>query len=139
MASRWIFFQEGSGASLKYQITPEDFSPREYPLKVSVDLTYRVGANGVGVLFEFRNHEPELTAHVSFGLHPGFGATSYESFRLQIPRGVIGGTLRRAIFSPVQTRDIPVHGGKMPFPKTELPGAILLELIGCSAAAIFVC
>src|SRR5215467_14618666 len=28
---------EGSGASLKYQIAPGDFSPGEYPLKVSVD------------------------------------------------------------------------------------------------------
>src|SRR5215471_3593803 len=64
---------EGSGALLKYQITPDDFSPTEYPLKVSVDLTYQIDANGVGVLFEFRNHEWELTAHVSFGLHPGFG------------------------------------------------------------------
>src|SRR4029434_2233722 len=27
---------ESSGASLKYQITPEDFSQSEYPLKVSV-------------------------------------------------------------------------------------------------------
>jgi galactose mutarotase-like enzyme len=26
---------EGSGASLKYEITPEDFSPIDYPLKVS--------------------------------------------------------------------------------------------------------
>ncbi len=32
---------EGSGASLKYQITPDDFAPVEYPLKVSVDLRYR--------------------------------------------------------------------------------------------------
>ena len=46
----------------------------DYPLKVSVDLTYQIGANGVSVVFEFRNHEAELTAHVSFGLHPGFGA-----------------------------------------------------------------
>ena len=30
-----------SGASLNYRITPEDFSPIEYPLKVSLDLTYR--------------------------------------------------------------------------------------------------
>ena len=77
---------EGSGASLKYQITPDDFSPSEYPLKVSVDLTYQIDVNGVDVIFEFRNHELELTAHVSFGLHPGFGATSFESFHLQMPR-----------------------------------------------------
>jgi len=75
-------FTNESGASLRYRITPDDFSLIEYPLKVSVDLTYQIGANGVGVLFEFRNHEAELTAHVSFGLHPGFGATSFETFHL---------------------------------------------------------
>src|SRR6266487_5696201 len=36
---------EGSGASLKYRITPQDFSPTEYPLKVSVNLTYTIDLN----------------------------------------------------------------------------------------------
>ena len=120
---------EGSGASLKYQITPDDFSPTEYPLKVSVDLTYQVDINGVDVVFEFRNHEPELTAHVSFGLHPGFGATSFESFHLQMPRG-----LYRRYFSPGnflsgETRELEFRGGEMPFSKDELPGSIILELV----------
>ena len=120
---------EGSGASLKYRITPDDFSPGEYPLKVSVNLTYQIEANGVGVVFEFRNHEPELTAHVSFGLHPGFGATSFETFHLQMPRG-----LYRRYFSPNnflsgETRDIEFRGGEMPFSKKELPGSIILELM----------
>jgi galactose mutarotase-like enzyme len=120
---------EGSGASLKYQITPDDFSPIEYPLNVSVDLTYEIEASQVRVLFEFRNHEPELTAHVSFGLHPGFAATSFETFHLQMPRG-----LYRRYFSPGnflsgQTRDIEFPGGEMPFPMTELPGSVILELV----------
>lgn len=120
---------EGSGGLLKYQITPDDFSPIEYPLKVSVDLTYQVDVNGIGVLFEFRNHEPELTAHVSFGLHPGFGATSFESFHLQMPRG-----LYRRYFSPGnflsgETRELEFRGGEMPFLKDELPGSIILELV----------
>jgi len=120
---------EGSGASLKYQITPDDFSPTEYPLKVSVDLTYQIDVNGVDVIFEFQNHEPELTAHVSFGLHPGFGATSFESFHLQMPRG-----LYRRYFSPGnflsgETRELEFPGGEMPFSKSELPGSIILELI----------
>ena len=120
---------EGSGAWLKYRITPDDFSPSEYPLKVSVDLTYQIDANGVDVVFEFRNHEPELTAHVSFGLHPGFGALSFESFHLQMPRG-----LYRRYFSPSnflsgETRDIEFRGGEMPFSKKELPGSIILELM----------
>jgi galactose mutarotase-like enzyme len=120
---------EGSGASLRYQITPEDFSSIEYPLKVSVNLIYRLETNTVSVLFDFQNHEPELTAHVAFGLHPGFAATSFESFRLQMPKG-----LYRRYFSPGnylsgETRDIEFPGGEMPFSKKELPGSIILELV----------
>ncbi len=120
---------QGSGASLPYRITANDFSADEYPLKVSVNLTYRIEANRVGVLFEFRNEEPELDAHVSFGLHPGFAATSFETFHLQMPRG-----LYRRHFSPGnylsgETRDIEFAGGEMPFSKTELPGSIILELL----------
>jgi galactose mutarotase-like enzyme len=120
---------EGSGALLKYQITPEDFSPSEYPLEVSVDLTYQIETNKLGVLFDFRNHEAELTAHVSFGLHPGFGATSFESFRLQMPRGFYRRHFSPGNFLSGQTRDIEFPGGEMPFSKAELPGAILLELV----------
>jgi galactose mutarotase-like enzyme len=120
---------EGSGASLKYQITPEDFSSSEYPLKVSVSLTFTLDTNRVDVLFEFRNHEPELTAHVAFGLHPGFAATSFETFHLQMPKG-----LYRRYFSPGnylsgETREIEFPGGEMPFSKNELPGSIILELV----------
>src|SRR5207253_3166885 len=123
------FSGEGSGASLKYRITPEDFLPVEYPLKVGVDLTYKIELNTVDVLFEFQNYEPELTAHVAFGLHPGFAATSFESFHLQMPKG-----LYRRYFSPDnflsgQTRDIEFAGGETPFPKTELPGSIILEVV----------
>jgi galactose mutarotase-like enzyme len=123
------FSSEGSGASLKYLITPEDFSPSEYPLKVGLDLTYSIDNDKLTVFFEFRNHEPELTAHVSFGLHPGFGATSFESFHLQMSRGCY-----RRYFSPDnylsgETRDIEFPGGEMPFSKNELPGSIILELV----------
>jgi galactose mutarotase-like enzyme len=115
--------------SLKYQIGPEDFSPTEYPLKVSVDLTYKIEANRLNILFEFQNDEPDLTAHVAFGLHPGFGATSFETFRLQMPRGCY-----RRYFSPGnylsgETRDIEFAGGEMPFSKADLPGSIILELV----------
>ena len=120
---------EGSGASLKYRITPEDFSPSEYPLKVSVDLTYQIETNKLRVLFDFRNREAEQAAHVSFGLHPGFGATSFESFRLQMPRGYYRRYFAPGNFLSGQTRDIEFPSGEMPFPKTELPGAILLELV----------
>lgn len=120
---------EGSGASLKYRITPDDFSPTEYPLKVGVDLTYELDVNGVGVLFAFRNHEPELTAHVSFGLHPGFSATSFESFHLQMPRGRYRRYFSPGNFLSGETRDIEFQGGEMPFSQDELPGSIILELM----------
>ena len=123
------FSDEGSGASLRYRITPEDFSPVEYPLKVGVDLTYKIELNTVSVLFEFQNHEPELTAHVAFGLHPGFAATSFESFHLQMPRGCYRRYFSQDNFLSGQTRDIEFAGGEMPFPKTELPGSIILELV----------
>jgi galactose mutarotase-like enzyme len=123
------FSGDGSGASLKYQITPEDFSPVEYPLRVSLDLTYKIELNMLSVLFEFQNNEPELTAHVAFGLHPGFAAMSFESFHLQMPKG-----LYRRYFSPGnylsgETRDLEFPDGEMPFSKNELPGSIILELV----------
>ncbi len=120
---------KSSGASLRYRITREDFSLVEYPLKVGVDLTYEIELNTVRILFDFHNQEPELTAHVSFGLHPGFAATSFESFHLQMPKG-----LYRRYFSPGnylsgETREIEFPGGEMPFSKNELPGSVILELL----------
>jgi galactose mutarotase-like enzyme len=127
----WRFVESATDESgtLKYRITPDDFSPSEYPLKVSLDVSYKIDIDKVSILFEFRNEEPELTAHVGFGLHPGFAATSFESFRLQMPPG-----LYRRYFSPGnylsgETRDIDFSGGEMPFPKSELPGSCILELV----------
>ena len=83
----------------------------------------------VVVLFEFRNHEPELTAHVSFGLHPRFRR---DFVRELSPANAAG--LYRRYFSPGnflsgETRDIEFPGGEMPFPRDELPGSIILELV----------
>jgi galactose mutarotase-like enzyme len=118
-----------TSASLEYRITPTDFSADEYPLKVGVNLSYRIDAKKVGTFFEFRNEEPELTAHVSFGLHPGFAATSFETFHLQMPRGLYRRHLSPGNYLSGQTRDIEFAGGEMPFARTELPGSIILELV----------
>jgi galactose mutarotase-like enzyme len=116
-------------SALTYRITPADFSLTDYPLNVSVDLTYRIDDGRVIVVFEFTNDEPELTAHVGFGLHPGFGASSFESFQLKMPPGRY-----RRHFSPdnylsVETKEIDFAGGEMPFPREELPGSFILELV----------
>jgi galactose mutarotase-like enzyme len=114
---------------LIYRITPEDFSATEYPLQVSLDLTYRIDGSRISVSFEFRNDERELTAHVGFGLHPGFAASSFESFRFEMPAGHY-----RRHFSPTnylssETEDIRFEGGAMPFEREKLPGSYILELV----------
>src|SRR6266705_7066299 len=59
LSKTWHFveFAIGESASLKYRITPEDFSATEYPLKVSLDLSYQIDIDKVSVLFVFRNEE----------------------------------------------------------------------------------
>jgi galactose mutarotase-like enzyme len=116
-------------ASLRYEITPQDFSPSEYPLQVSVNLIYTLDAEKLSAVFEFQNHEKELTAHVAFGLHPGFAATSFDSFRLQMPRGFYRRYFSPGNFLSGETRDVDFPGGEMPFSREELPGSIILELV----------
>ena len=114
---------------LTYRITPADFSAAEYPLKVSLDLTYRIEGSRLAISFKFKNDEPALTAHVGFGLHPGFAAASFDSFRFEMPAG-----LYRRHFSPDnylsgETEDIRFAGGEMPFAREKLQGSYILELV----------
>jgi galactose mutarotase-like enzyme len=125
----WHRVESGRDGELTYGITPADFSATEYPLKVSLDLTYRIDGERVSVSFRFRNDEPELTAHVGFGLHPGFAADSFQSFHFEMPAG-----LYRRHFSPGnyltgETEDIQFAGGEMPFEREKLPGSYILELV----------
>ena len=125
----WHRVESEREGELTYRITPEDFSATQYPLKVSLDLTYRIENGVVSVSFRFQNREPELTAHVGFGLHPGFAAASFNSFHFGMPAG-----LYRRHFSPDnylsgETEDIQFAGGEMPFERAKLPGSYILELV----------
>ncbi len=125
----WHRVESDRDGELTYRITPADFSATEYPLKVSLDLTYRVEGERVSTSFRFKNDEPELTAHVEFGLHPGFVAASFESFHFEMPAG-----LYRRHFSPGnyltgETEDIRFAGGEMPFERAKLPGSYILEFV----------
>jgi galactose mutarotase-like enzyme len=125
----WHRVESDRDGELTYRITPEDFSATEYPLKVSLDLTYRIEGERVSVSFRFKNDEPELAAHLEFGLHPGFAAASFQSFRFEMPAG-----LYRRHFSPGnyltgETEDIQFAGGAMPFEREKLPGSYILELV----------
>jgi galactose mutarotase-like enzyme len=128
-AKVWHRVESHRAGELTYRITPADFSATEYPLKVSLDLTYRIEDGRVPVSFRFKNDEPELTAHVGFGLHPGFAAASFDSFHFEMPAG-----LYRRHFSPDnylsgETEDIRFVGGEMPFERAKLPGSYILELV----------
>jgi galactose mutarotase-like enzyme len=121
--------RQDSDQSITYRITPDDFTATEYPLKVSLDLTYRIERGAIRTTFAFRNNEPELTAHVEFGLHPGFAANSFGSFEFYLPPG-----LYRRHFSPGnylsgETQDIQFAGGPMPFRREDLPGSFILEMV----------
>lgn len=125
----WHFRDESASGRLSYQITPEDFTETEYPLKVALTLSYAIDGEAVRVTFRFENHEAELPAHVGFGLHPGFAAKSFETFEFQMPAGVY-----RRHFSPNnylsgETEDIRFEGGAMPFAREKLPGSYILELL----------
>jgi galactose mutarotase-like enzyme len=125
----WHRIDSAAENELTYRITPEDFAVNEYPLKVSLDLTYRIDGPRIRVSFRFTNAEPELTAHVAFGLHPGFAAASFASFRFLMPAGIY-----RRHFSPEnylsgETEEINFGGGEMPFPREKLPGSYILEFV----------
>ncbi len=114
---------------LSYEMQPGDFTEREYPLNVSLTLSYAIAGEGIRTTFHFRNHERELTAHVGFGLHPGFAAASFESFQFEMPAGHY-----RRHFSPTnylsgEREDIRFDGGAMPFAREKLPGSYILELV----------
>jgi galactose mutarotase-like enzyme len=116
-------------SALTYRITRADFSPIDYPLNVSVDLTYKIDNERVIVVFEFINHEADLTAHIGFGLHPGFGASSFESFQFKMPAGKYRRHFSPGNYLSGETQDIEFSGGEIPFRRDELPGSFILELV----------
>jgi galactose mutarotase-like enzyme len=125
----WHAIDSPNAGSLRYRITPDDFTSTDYPLQVSVDLTYTIDIDKVTVEFHFTNHEPELTAHVAFGLHPGFAATSFDSFRFEMPAGRYRRYFSPGNFLSGETEEVDFPGGEMPFSKKELPGSFILELV----------
>jgi galactose mutarotase-like enzyme len=125
----WHLAESDRDNQLVYGITPDDFTTTEYPLKVSLDLTYRIENQRIVVTFRFRNDEPELTAHVGFGLHPGFAATSFDSFRLEMPAGIYRRHFSPGNYLSGETEEIRFAGGEMPFDRAKLPGSYILEFV----------
>src|SRR5581483_5530199 len=125
----WRKLEDENPASLSYAIEPGDYGTTEYPLKVSLKLSYTLTSAGIVTAFEFVNHDTELAAHLEFGLHPGFAAASFETFHLLMPPGRY-----RRWFSPDnylsgETQEIDFAGGEMPFERARLPGSYILEFV----------
>ncbi len=115
--------------ALIYRISPNEIEPEEYPLPVSLALSYTLREEGLEVGFQFKNHEPKLTAHLEFGLHPGFAATSFASFALELPAGRYRRWFSPENFLSGETEEIDFAGGEMPFARAGLPGSYILELV----------
>lgn len=118
-----------AAATLTYRISPNEFEEVEYPLQVSLALRYTLRDGLVEAGFEFENHEPELTAHLEFGLHPGLVATSFESFELEMPAGRYRRWFSPGNYLSGETEEIDFKGGAMPFERAKLPGSYILELV----------
>src|SRR2546423_1774590 len=118
-----------SQGCLAYRVGPEDYKPIDYPLKVSLQLSYELKGGDVTVRFHFTNHESKLDAHVGFGLHPGFGATSFESFEFLMPPGKYRRWLAPQNFLSGETQEIDFGGGEMPFSRPQLPRSYIIALL----------
>ena len=121
---------EVRGAELVYRVPASRIPPEAYPLRVSLELAYRMENDAVRVEFSFTNEEPELTAHVSFGLHPGFAVTSPSTCRLHMPAGTYVRHFAAGNLRDGKTGEIVFAGGDMPFDREKLPDSYLLGLEG---------
>lgn len=115
-------------AALTYRVEPARIPADAYPLKVSLELVYQLLPDGVRVEFVFQNEEPQLDAHVSFGLHPGFALSSLEAAEVLLPEGVYRRHMAPGNFLDGRVEEVAHAGGSMPFDKAALLGSYLLEL-----------
>ncbi len=114
--------------ALTYKVAADAIPAGAYPLRVSLDLAYRLRPEGLRVEFTFTNAEPELEAHVSFGLHPGFAVSSVEGAEILLPAGTYLRHFAPGNFLDGRVEAVAHAGGPMPFDKAALPGSYLLEL-----------
>jgi galactose mutarotase-like enzyme len=119
----------GESGIMRYRLGTEQISPREYPRKVSFEIHYSLQTDTVEVTFVFRNEETNRSAHVSFGLHPGFAVSSVESARIILPRGTYRRYLAPDNFLKGETREMTSDGGTLPIKPFELPGSFLMEAV----------
>lgn len=122
------FQVEDEAAELTYEVTPMDILPREYPFYVGLRLTYRMEKQGhLRVRFEFYNDEPVSSAHVSFGLHPGFAVENMEDFKLLLPNGSYLRHLAPDNLLSGETESFQIEDHRLPWDREKLPDSFILE------------
>ncbi len=115
---------------LVYSVPADRVPPTAYPLRVAMELSFRLVNDAVQVGFAFTNEEPEVSAHVSFGVHPGFAIASLADARLLLPPGRYRRYLAPGNFLDGRTEVIDLAEPGMPFAKSGLPDSFLLGLEG---------
>ena len=121
---------EFAADGLTYTMTPDGYEAHEYPYHVTMRLTYTLEPGGAWrTRFRFESGEPEVSTHVSFGLHPGFALGSLVEAQILLPPGLYRRHLAPGNFLSGETTDIQHPGGPMPFDKARLIDSYLLELV----------
>lgn len=111
---------------LVYSVPADRVPADAYPLRVALELSYRLVEDALRIEFSFTNEEPELSAHVSFGLHPGFAVASLAEARLLLPPGKYRRYFAPGNFLNGQTELVEVAEPGLPFAKSALPDSFLL-------------
>jgi len=116
--------------ALRYRVPVSRIPSDAYPLKVSLELSYTLSEDGLRVEFFFTNQEPDLDAHVSFGLHPGFAVSSVSQCNVLFPEGTYVRYYAPGNFLDGHEEEIRFGGGEMPFDKAKLADSYLIGLQG---------
>jgi galactose mutarotase-like enzyme len=124
--------------ALTYTLTEADIAAEEYPLPVNFQITYRLSGDMLMVEFRLENQAPDLEAHVSFGLHPGFACGAMEQGEVLFLAGRYRRHLAPDNFLSGQTEELDLPAGPMPFSKKDLPESFLLEPVGVAPVLCFV-
>lgn len=119
---------EVRGDALIYRVPAARIPAVAYPLRVSLELSYSLSADGLRVTFAFTNEEPDCDACLSFGLHPGFAVSSTQTCRVLLPGGTYVRHFAPGNFLDGKTEEISFPGGDMPFDRGKLVDSYLLGL-----------
>lgn len=115
-------------AGMTYTVRPLDILPREYPFYLGLRLTYQIEDDDrLRVRFEFHNDEPVSSAHVSFGLHPGFAVSDPRECKLIMPNGSYVRHLAPDNFLSGEVEEFEISDHRLPYDREELPGSFILQ------------